>query len=500
MKRTLAVILLVLLVGAALASCNNTPDENLSNSDISDSGDYVANVPQKNYNGEKIIFLTSGVNETANSEILYNDYLDDQENQLPEVVNDALRERANVLYEQYGLVIEEKYIYDKSRHHGDTIAYMRDDLVTGAKSYHVAAPCLYDCAALAAEGILVDLLSGEVPYLDMSQPWWDQSFNKEMTLNGALYFTIGDIGITNKDATSCIAFNKDLIVEYGLESPYDLVDNNEWTIDKVIEMAKTVKNDLNQDGKIDYQDQFGYGGQYDDMWYLFYASGERTASIGADGWPEITIYNDRSVGVIENILELMQNRDYYVCANDYFGVVQWPATLITKAFVEGRSIFDLSGPASTSSYREMEDDFGLVPFPKYNSEQENFYTLVNPWTSNAFCIPIGLTDKQYEMVGIALEVMGAHSKANLAVAYYDIALKYQKTRDDDTVRMLDIIFASRGCDIGMIYKWGGMDTMLHELITKPAGSFASTFDAIKDKAESDMEETINFYENVQSKK
>ncbi len=500
MKRALAVILLVLLVGAAFASCNDNPSEDISNSEVSASGDYVANVPQKDYKGEKIIFLTSGVNETANSEILYNDYADDQEGQLPEVVNDALRERANMLYEQYGLVIEEKYIHDKSRHHGDTINYMRDDLVTGAKSYHVALPCLYDCAALAAEGILVDLLSGDVPYLDMSQPWWDQSFNKEMTLNGALYFTIGDIGIINKDATSCIAFNKSLIVEHGLESPYDLVDNNEWTIDKVIEMSKTIKNDLNQDGKIDYQDQFGYGGQYDDMWYLFYASGERTASIGADGWPEITIYNDRSVDVIENILELMQNRDYYVSANDYFGVVQWPSTLITKAFVEGRSIFDLSGPGSTSSYREMEDDFGLVPFPKYDTEQESFYTLVNPWTSNAFCIPIGLTEKQYEMVGIALEVMGAHSKTNLAVAYYDIALKYQKTRDDDTVRMLDVVFASRGCDIGMIYKWGNMDTMLQELITKPAGSFASTFDAIKDKAESDMEQTITFYENVQNKK
>ncbi len=500
MKRALAVILLVLLVGAAFASCNDTSEENPSMGDVSDSGEYVANVPEKDYKGEKIIFLASGVNETANSEILYNEYADGDENQLPEVVNDALRERANMLYEQYGLVLEEKYIYDKSRHHGDTINYMRDDLVTGAKSYHVAAPCLYDCAALAAEGILVDLLSGEIPYLDMSQPWWDQSFNSEMTLNGALYFTIGDIGITNKDATSCIAFNKNLIVEYGLDSPYDLVDNNEWTIDKVIEMSKTIKNDLNQDGKIDYQDQFGYGGQYDDMWFLFYASGERTASIGADGWPEITIYNDRSVDVIENILELMQNRDYYVCANDYFGVVQWPSELVTQAFVEGRSIFNLSGPSSTSAYREMEDDFGLVPFPKYDTDQENYHTMVNPWTSNAFCVPIGLTEKQYEMVGIALEVMGAHSKNNLAVAYYDIALKYQKTRDDDTVRMLDIIFASRGCDIGMIYKWGNMDTMLHDLITKPAGSFTSTFEAIKDKAESDMEDTIEFYENVQSKK
>lgn len=496
MKRTLASILLVVLLAASLVACNN-PDSETSKLEASTNEDeLVANVPEKDYGGKEVIFLTAGVNETANSEIVYNEYGEGDENQMAAVVNDALRERQNVVEEQIGVIITEKYIYDGSRYGGAMAQYMRDDLASGTQSFHVAAPCLYDCATLAAEGILVDLLD-EVPYLDMSQPWWDQSFNEEMTLGGSLYFTIGDIGLCNKDATPCIAFNKDLITEYGLENPYDLVDEGTWTIDKVISMSKAIKQDLNQDGKIDYQDQFGYGGQYDDMWYMFYGSGERTASIGADGWPEISVYTERSTGVIENILELMQNKDYYVCANDYFGVAQWPAEIITTAFIEGRSIFNLSAASTTDAYRDMEDEFGLVPIPKYDEEQERYYSMVNPWVSNAFCIPIGRTESEYEMIGITLEVMGAFSKKTLAVAYYDVALVNQKTRDEDTVRMLDIIFASRGCDIGMIYKWGGMDTMLHDLISKPAGSFTSTYDGIKDKAEADLQKTISFYESVQ---
>lgn len=494
MKRTLALIMLVVLLAASLAACNN-PDNNASKADVSDTSadELVADVPDVDYGGKEIIFLTAGVNQTANSEIVYNEYGADDENQMAAVVNDALRERMNVVAEQIGVTITEQYIYDSNRYNGAMIQYIQTDIANGARSFHVAVPSLYDCATLAAEGMLVDLLSGEVPYLDMSKPWWDQSFNEEMTLGGALYFTIGDIGLCNKDATPCIAFNKDLIEEYSLDNPYDLVDNMEWTIDKVIEMSKAIKQDLNEDGKIDYQDQFGYGGQYDDMWYMFYGSGERTASIGADGWPMISVYTERSTGVIENILELMQNKEYYVCANDYFGVVQWPAELVTAAFVEGRSIFNLSAASTTDSYRDMEDDFGLVPIPMYDENQERYYSMVNPWVSNAFCIPIGMDSDELEMTGITLEVMGAFSKKTLAVAYYDVALQYQKTRDDDTVRMLDIIFESRGCDIGMIYKWGGMDTMLHDLITKPAGSFTSTYDSIKDKAQSDMEATVDFY-------
>lgn len=498
MKRAIAAIMLVVLLAASLVACNDA-ESNTSKTEVSaGEGEYVANVPDKDYGGEKVVFLTAGVNETYNSEIVYNEYEDGETDQMAAVVNDALRERQNVLEEQIGVIIEEKYVFDNKRYGGAMAAYMRDDLASGTFSYHVAVPCLYDCATLAAEGILVDLLD-EVPYLDMSQPWWDQSFNEEMTLGGSLYFTIGDIGLINKDATPCIAFNKNLIVEYGLDNPYELVDDGTWTIDKVIEMSKAIKQDLNNDGKIDYQDQFGYGGQYDDMWYMFYGSGERTASIGADGWPEITVYTERSTGVIENILELMQNKEYYVCANDYFGVAQWPAELVTNAFVEGRSIFNLSSASTTDAYRDMEDEFGLVPIPKYNAEQDRYYSMVNPWTSNAFCVPIGRTESVYEMIGITMEVMGAFSKKTLAVAYYDVALVNQKTRDEDTVRMLDIIFSSRGCDIGMIYKWGGMDTMLHDLITKPAGSFTSTYDSIKDRAEADLEKTIDFYESVQEK-
>lgn len=495
MKRTLALIMLVLMLAVSLAACNDPSDTSKTDASDTSVDELVADVPDVDYNGKEIIFLTAGVNQTANSEIVYNEYGADDENQMAAVVNDALRERMNVVAEQIGVTVTEQYIYDGKRYNGAMIQYIQTDIANGARSFHVAVPCLYDCATLAAEGMLVDLLGGEVPYLDMSKPWWDQSFNEEMTLGGALYFTIGDIGLTNKDATPCIAFNKDLIEEYSLDNPYDLVDNMAWTIDKVIEMSKAIKQDLNEDGKIDYQDQFGYGGQYDDMWFMFYGSGERTASIGADGWPMISVYTERSTGVIENILELMQNKEYYVCANDYFGVAQWPAELVTAAFVEGRSIFNLSAAATTDSYREMEDDFGLVPIPLYEEGQDRYYSMVNPWTSNAFCIPIGMDSDELEMTGITLEVMGAFSKKTLAVAYYDVALQYQKTRDDDTVRMLDIIFESRGCDIGMIYKWGGMDTMLQDLITKPAGSFTSTYDSIKDKAQSDMEATIDFYKS-----
>ena len=82
-------------------------------------------------------------------------------------------------------------------------------------------------------------------------------------------------------------------------------------------------------------------------------------------------------------------------------------------------------------------------------------------------------------------------------AYYEVALKYQKTRDQETVEMLDIIFTSRGCDIGMIYSWGKLDDVLHKLQSADKNAFTSTYESLKDVAQAQLEATIEFYKEFQ---
>ncbi len=490
MKKNIALILAIVLLMCALAACNT---DNGGHESSESGGSFIDSLTGVDYGGAEVTFLTCGIYQTASSEILPNSY-SDEENSVLEVVNDALSERYNLVEEKIGVVIREQYIYDPSRHGGTMIEHIRNTLASGTDAYQVCVPDLYDAATLSAEGLLIDL--NTVPNLDLTSSWWDQSFNSEITIAGHTYFTIGDIGLVNKDATPCIAFNKNLFEEYDLENPYDLVDSGSWTIDKLIEFSKHLSNDLNNDGVIDYSDEFGYGGQYDDIWCMFYGSGERLASIGSDGYPYLTVYNERSVSVVDNILKLMQDDLHYVSANDYFGVSQYPAELVTQAFIDGRSLFNYSDIGDTDDFRDMADDFGLLPIPKYSEEQEEYNTLINCWTSNAFCIPYTVEGETLEMTGLTLELMGAISEDILVHAYYDVALQYQKTRDDDTVRMLDIIFSTRGCDLGMVFQWGGLDTMLHSLITSESGAFASVYETYKGKAEADMKETVDTYKKL----
>lgn len=63
-----------------------------------------------------------------------------------------------------------------------------------------------------------------------------------------MFFTTGEITVSDNDAAFVILFNKELHEAYNLEDPYQLVYDGKWTMDKFAELCKTVTEDLNQDG------------------------------------------------------------------------------------------------------------------------------------------------------------------------------------------------------------------------------------------------------------
>ncbi len=439
-------------------------------------------------NGKTIKFLTCGVNQEQESEIMYNELKSDSEG-MATVVNEAIAERNNLTEEALGVKITEEYVYDGSRYNGAFFNRIHQDRITGAADYQVVVPCLYDGAYLARNGDLLDLNT----IVDTEYPWWSQSMNEECTIDGALYFTLSDIGYVSASTVPAIAFNKEWVDTYHLGDLYQLVRDYQWTLDKLLELVKTYKEDTNNDGSITYEDIFGWAGQLDDMWSLFYGSGEKIATPGADGYPRLTMYNKRSDGVITKMQELVQDRNYYVSANDYFGVAQWPSTLTIAAFCDGRCLFYNGTLGNTSSYANMKDEFGLLPIPLYDEEQESYHSLANPWTSTCFAIPASLRDREsdYSYVGTVLEYMGAMSKNTIEKAFVETVLTYQKVRDDESSEMiLKYILPNKGCDVGMIFKWGDLDSLLHSMASNTIGSFASSYDAKSEQAQTQLDSDI----------
>ncbi|MBR6563235.1 MAG: hypothetical protein IKK70_04785 [Clostridia bacterium] len=496
--------LMILCFMLAMAACDGSKEDTSSTAGAMDEyrnadGDYVATTSGKRYDGETITFFTNNTSTVYESEIVTNTYDDGAEQTYPQIINDDLRARAAILEEELGLVLEEIQCYSPTRKNGEFLKEVINGNLASTEDYQVVVPCLYDGASLALGGHLYNLrgLDG----LQIDAPWWNQEFNEAMTYADQLYFTIGDIGLINKSCTQTLFFNYELWDKNGLSEtyggdPYQLVREGKWTTDLVFEAAKTMGRDINSDGKVDYQDEVGWSGQLDDMWAIFFGSGEKIASADAEGYPEITMYNERSAKVMEKLQEFVQGEGYYISANDYFGVTSTPVDLTRNAFITGRALFFNDAVGTVVRLGNMEQRFGVVPEPKLDTAQEDYYSLVNPWGASCFAIPICVTEDKLTMTVDALNVLGAASKNTVAKDYQETVLSYMKTRDEESAEMInEYILPNRACDVGMVYQWGELDILLQNMAYNPLGSFSSQFEAKRSAAESALEETKEFYKS-----
>lgn len=78
-----------------------------------------------------------------------------------------------------------------------------------------------------------------------------------------------------------------------------------------------------------------------------------------------------------------------------------------------------------------------------------------------------------------LEAMAAKRKEIMMPGYYEVSLQSRSARDEESSAMLDIIFASRMYDLGVIYDWGSVTGKLNSPTANVASVFASSQKAME---------------------
>ena len=166
-------------------------------------------------------------------------------------------------------------------------------------------------------------------------------------------------------------------------------------------------------------------------------------------------------------------------------------------FTPGNCVFTNSqiGDLLNEDMRNMKDDYGVLPYPKFNEAQESYYTHLDG-TFSAQLITITLPDEDLERTGTIVEALNAYSREYTIPAIYDVALKVKASRDDDSVRMLDLALAGRR------YSLDSMDESNFPLSAKKAlryqiqagnENIASYYEANKTAAEEWITAMVNAF-------
>ena len=308
-----------------------------------------------------------------------------------------------------------------------------------------------------------------VPVIDMEKPYWDRTVNDSLSIAGQHYIAMSSFDLCTYDLTFALMFNKAFIPDYGLDSPYDLVRSGDWTMDRMNDMMKTVSADTDGNGIRDREDRWGYT-SHPKMAAPGFWIGAGALSVEKDenDVPHLSIGSEKFVAVWEKLIDLCWAEDKYLPIDASADI---PPESI-KLFSENKALFMDMSFFFAEELRTMESDFGIVPYPKFDSSQEHYAARLCYYMPTV--VPVTKTGEELERCGVMLEALAAQYFNRVVPAYYDVVLQNKVARDEESQGMLDIIFASRVIDIGDSTLCGQLrDGPLRSLFEKKSTDLAS---------------------------
>ena len=480
MKRITGLLLVMALL-ASMVSCggNKTGGDEISSQDGMTSDavtDPEYTYPELDCGGDAFTILN-----TENIWQMYT-YLD-HESMTGEIIDDAVYERNRKLEEEFNFKLEvvEYYLLDLVKQVQTTVS-------AGDDVYDAAYVRGWDVASIVSSGYALNLY--DVPGLQLDKEWWNQSVVTEASIgknSDVLYFVHSDLSLCSFDLVWSIFFNENMMTDLGKEMPYDIVRNGKWTIDEFNKMLKWGTN-LNGDedftfGK-DKNSIYGLTSFYRLVDAMIIGANNRLTTKGSDGIPVLSIENDRFYTTIDKLTKIFGTEGDYIEANDNNTGKKYDTI-----FMSGRALFYGGEVKASGIFREMEDSFGILPLPKLDENQEEYYAWMN-YDTPTLIIPA--TNSNHERTGAILDALSYLSYKDVLPAYYKVRVSQKSLRNDDSIEMLDIIRHSLYYDASRTYGWSEeLVNAIHNAVINGDNNVASIIAAKKSAVEENITKTLD---------
>ena len=411
-------------------------------------------------------------------------------------INAAVQNRNNFLEETYGITFEVT-----------GVQYPNEEIKTliegGTDEYDIVC----ESVDRLVSGISTNYYWSLNDYVDITHPWWDQRAINALALGEKYFLLCGDALLTDDDNTYLTLFNKDM---YGKNAEltkhgdiYQIVRDGDFTIDLYYQMCRSVSAP-------DSNGQWGFNATYGNLSHAYGATvmvngcNIATATKDSSNKLSITLDDEASINAFNKVYELMSDstntqRAELIAGQSTTNPSKYGFAELEEMFVNQRGLFYNTTSSSVSILKSanVEFEFGVLPIPKLNKEQEYYCNTVNVYQSSAFAIPSSVPASRIPKIAFALQAMGFYN-ADVIRAYYQTTLQLQAVQSDDDAEMLDIVYNNRFYDIGAIYNWGGKRLGLYGSIIGNANSntLVSTWQGIESQVQTAMDQAVEAYNNT----
>ena len=281
-------------------------------------------------------------------------------------------------------------------------------------------------AAYASNAALIpyykNWYSKDLTFINLENPYWNQNFIDAAEAFGRLFLCVGDVNLSVYDRCHVVYFNKALaeVHKDTVGDLYQTAIDGKWTADVMLKMVKDV------------------GTYTDPSRQEVYALASIINSEASDGflyaWDAWLTEEDNN-----GMHRVVTDAGYTKLSNAFGKMCEiWYSSggtnLLTSSqanydfFTEGHALFDIDVlyhyDSGWKQLNEMEDGFGILPLPKYDDSQLEYYTGVQD-AHNVMSIMNNGMKSDFDMVSAVLELMCAENYSTVRPEYIKTTVKGQ---------------------------------------------------------------------------
>ena len=172
----------------------------------------------------------------------------------------------------------------------------------------------------------------------------------------------------------------------------------------------------------------------------------KIAEVNSDLKVEQLIDSEKTLDVLSTMSELFYTNSGTIFWNEALrgtGRVLFPKSVVLFSAMQVNDLV-----REDFGMRNMADEFGVLPLPKYDEAQAEYYTVVDGG-SDIMVVPATVTNT--ELVGAIVEAMSAASYNDVIPAYIGQAIEQKGTRDEESIMIMREILDSRVIDFAYLY-------------------------------------------------
>lgn len=359
-----------------------------------------------------------------------------------DVVNDAIFDRNGRIEERFNI----EFIETQRMTSGEISNMVSKAVMSGSDEFDLVFGQMYESARDAQSGIFLDW--NTIPYVDFDKPWYVKSIS-DAAVGGKLYLIESELSLGYSQQTWMMLYNKTKADELGnIPDLYQIVEDGGWTLDLLNQLTADVYQDLNGDTVRDDTDFYGFAGTPGGclLAAFMYGADAKIAEVNADLEVEQLIDSEKTLGVLSTMSELFYTNSGTIFWNEALrgtGRVLFPKSVVLFSAMQVNDLV-----REDFGMRNMADEFGVLPLPKYDEAQAEYYTVVDGG-ADIMVVPATVTNT--ELVGAIVEAMSAASYNDVIPAYIGQAIEQKGTRDEESIMIMREILDSRVIDFAYLY-------------------------------------------------